>query len=826
MKHTIMLFLAGALFAGFTAELDAQKKAAPAPKAEVKQSQVPALIKKINENTQRKNLKVVQETVEELLKQPDATPSQKCHAYIQLGRAHLSQKKPDGKAVEAAFDKALAVPGIVDTDKIPVYYNRAERAFRSNFPQGGIVYTEAGIIKARDLYREVTNFKGLSNGQKIETHRRLANCLLELMKVEEAFAELQKVINLPNMTWDEMYAAKINLANVYRRALEYDKADKLYREVLEASDKEKLHVHKLNFLYNVIAGRISATKGEAAAREWLKSQPRSADLLSKRIWGAREYDSFIKAHEATLKETEGKNITRRHNDAILGLLSIAYNTGNGAMVQDTVKNKTAFVFKADPGSKARIARKLRDYSIGRYRLMDNLPLKHLSLKLALELEPDNISALNELLRTERAMGKYQESLKTMDTILKLEKATAAQKLDFAISKEAINGKDGKAVAAKVKSIVMDNPDEKQRNDKVLANALLSAARTALAMNKHEMARTIWDIRHELLLNRPKPRLDVTFVKDAPQDITEFINHPYIKDPKNLGVLDFKYGDNLEFLLLTDSAITGRSITESTGAEPTKFAAICDNKGVKLLFIMPCTPERTAQLKQGYGGFGGFEMYLAMGFDQPYHCMLVDGPPNPKVWDSFNTQYNNKDYRTLKAGENYRTSFKITEDCVYLLLELDWTLALNGIPTDGFIWEFEPIHWENRGRSWGGSVSVHNRSTFGHLVFKNMTPENRTAIKRTLLPKAKAAWNKELSSRTGGIIEHWQDPDLGDVKFHKEMIAPFWKKYGAYAAAIKPGMSDEEVNRIYDNAFDQLFNAKFYVQQMRVEYLDRVLTEEE
>ena len=108
----------------------------------------------------------------------------------------------------------------------------------------------------------------------------------------------------------------------------------------------------------------------------------------------------------------------------------------------------------------------------------------------------------------------------------------------------------------------------------------------------------------------------------------------------------------------------------------------------------------------------------------------------------------------------------------------------------------------------------------------MTPENRTAIKRSLLPKAKAAWNTEMSSRTGGVVEHWQDPELGDVRFDKEVIAPFRAKYGAYAAAIKANMTDEEVNRIYDEAYDVLINTKFYVQQLRVDYLDKLLTEEE
>ena len=824
MKHTIMLFLAGALFAGFTAELDAQKKTAPAKAAEVK-SQTPAIMKKLNDAANRKNLAGAQAAFDELMKQSDVTPAQKAAAHYHLGRTMQAQKKADMAAVEAEYDKAMAIPEVSIDVKLAIIYNRADRAFRSNFPGGGIVYTEDGIIKALALNQEAAKLPGLTNMQKINASKRIANCLLELMKVEEAYAELEKAVKLSNLTWDEMYEAKINLANVYKRALEYDKADKLYREVLDSADKEKLHVHKLNFLYNTIAGRIAATQGEAAARAWLKSQPRTENLIRNREYSAREFDKFIKEHEATLKGTDPKKVRDRIG-AINGLISIAIEKGDIAMMQDAVLKKGANVYKEDANAKNQIARRLRGASVGRHSMAGNLPMKLATIKLALALEPGDMKTLEEQLRVENLMHKHADAKATMETILKHEKVSASQKLYYQAHIAAIDGKDAKAVANKIKALVKNAADEKLRTDKELANVLLQAARTAHAMGKDAMAREMWNIRGEMLVNRPKPTLKVPFLKDAPQDITEFIAHPYIKDPKNLGVLDFKYGDNLEFLLLTDSAITGRTITESTGTEPTKFAAICDHNGVKILFIMPCAPERAAQLKQGYGGFGGFEMYLAMGFDQPYHCMLIDGPPRAKVWDDFNTQYNNKDFRVLKAYDNYRSSFKITDNCVYMLLELDWTLALNGIPTDGFIWEFEPIHWENRGRSWGGSVSVHNRSTFGHLIFTNMTPENRTAIKRSLLPKAKAAWNTEMSSRTGGVVEHWQDPDLGDVQFDKEVIAPFRAKYGAYAAAIKANMTDEEVNRIYDEAYDVLINTKFYVQQLRVDYLDKVLTEEE
>lgn len=823
MKHTLMLFLAGALFAGFTAELDAQKKA-PAKAAEVK-SQTPALMKKLNEAANRKNLDGVKAAFAELMKQADITADQKCNAYIIVGKTILNQKKADIKAAEAEFDKALAVVGASDAAKLAVYFSRAERAFRDNFPRSGLIYGEDGVIKALGLYTETAKFSGLSNGQKIEIQARIANCLLELMKVDEAIAELNKAVKIPGLTEEELYTARLNLANVYYRALEYDKADKLYREILDSSNKEKLHVHKLNYLYNRIADRIAETQGQPAAIAWLKTQPRAENLAHDRAIKLMSKAELIKMHEARLKNTDPKSLRDRMG-ALNALLTLSENYNDIALLQDTVLKKSASVFKEDANAKAQIAKRLRGMGIGKHRLTGNLKLKLAVLNLANELEPGNKATLEEKLGVETRLKMFDDAKKTIATLLKTEKITPAQKLYWQANLEAINGTNGKKVADKIKALVKDAGDEKLRTDKELANVLLQAARTAHSMGKDAMARGIWEIRSEMLVNRPKPTLKVPFLKDAPQDITEFIAHPYLKDPKNLGVLDFKYGDNLEFLLLTDSAITGRTITEGTGAEPTKFAAICDHNGVKILFIMPCAPERAAQLKQGFGGFGGFEMYIALGFDQPYHCMLIDGPPNAKVWDDFNTQYNNKDYRVLKANDNYRSSFKITDNCVYMLLELDWTLALNGIPTDGFIWEFEPIHWENRGRSWGGSVSVHNRSTFGHLIFKNMTPENRTAIKRSLLPKAKAAWNAELSSRKGGVLEHWQDPELGDVKFDKEVLAPFRAKYSAYANAIKANMSDEEVNRIYDEAFDVLFNAKFYVQQLRVDYLDKVLTEEE
>ena len=71
-----------------------------------------------------------------------------------------------------------------------------------------------------------------------------------------------------------------------------------------------------------------------------------------------------------------------------------------------------------------------------------------------------------------------------------------------------------------------------------------------------------------------------------------------------------------------------------------------------------------------------------------------------------------------------------------------------------------------------------------------------------------------------MLEHWQDSELGDVDFNEEVIVPFKEKYNQYANAINVNMSDEEVNRVFDEAYYTLINTKFIVEALRRDYLER------
>ena len=68
-----------------------------------------------------------------------------------------------------------------------------------------------------------------------------------------------------------------------------------------------------------------------------------------------------------------------------------------------------------------------------------------------------------------------------------------------------------------------------------------------------------------------------------------------------------------------------------------------------------------------------------------------------------------------------------------------------------------------------------------------------------------------------------DPEVGDPEFYQEVIAPLVEKYNAYADRIQPDMSMEEIHEVFAEAYPFMMNVKFYVQELRFDYLNRKRT---
>jgi hypothetical protein len=222
--------------------------------------------------------------------------------------------------------------------------------------------------------------------------------------------------------------------------------------------------------------------------------------------------------------------------------------------------------------------------------------------------------------------------------------------------------------------------------------------------------------------------------------------------------------------------------------------------------------------------GGYEMYLTRGYGTPYDCLMPSCELGISVCkDAFITQYDNPKYRNFGSGGYASLECRLVEGGVAGLFRVDWTAYVDKLPENGTVWEFEPIHWENGGWTWGGSESVHNRSSYGRLVFDNMNRENLAIIKHRLLPKAKAKYRAEFSEGRNGCLEFYLDPELGDPEFYHAEIAPLIKKYDAYAERIKADMSVDEIHEVFDNAYQFMMNVPFYVSELRAEYLQRKYT---
>ena len=183
-------------------------------------------------------------------------------------------------------------------------------------------------------------------------------------------------------------------------------------------------------------------------------------------------------------------------------------------------------------------------------------------------------------------------------------------------------------------------------------------------------------------------------------------------------------------------------------------------------------------------------------------------------DSFVTQYDNANFRRARQDDGaFTIQHQILDNGVATLIAFSWKAFFNRLPADGDAWSFEALHWEQGGYSWGGSQSVHNRSSFGSLVFANLTEANRRAIKRRLIPAAAAVYRNEIRP-ANGCVEIWEDPELGDRDFFSAAIKPLRETLDGYLKQVAPTMTDAEVDLLFDKAVPQWMNIKYVVADLR------------
>ena len=813
MKKSLYVLFAGAAMLGIGSELYAWNTPSTSPTLKMI-TEAEAVLK-------TKNADNVIAAFENVLKQQDLAVSDRAEIYCKIAEVLLSQRKPRLEEATTYFGMIQKLSDLKPSEQLKYFNAVASSSFNSNFPSysvGGIVYSENGIKNALAVYQlALKTINGLSNAEKIMLSKNIANCYLELMDIDTANAELEKQVKIPNLSDNELLTALANQADAFNRQYDMDKAVPIYKMILEKYPNLPVHERRkfISHVVKYVKDKEGVEKAKTIARQYDEGgmhlyfgDQKAIENFSGKIQAAE--DKFAKADE--------KNKIR----AFYELLAVIDRSGNNGKYEEVWKKHINDMIKINRDEIMKQCEKSCKDILAGWKHQN--PQKVLWLmKIYAQVIPNSIPRLSAQAKQHEACGMYPEYIADLKTLLKnKDQLSEKQKIEYDCTLALLTSKNEKAVAAKIVESCKNAADTELHSQEYIANQLKNYARYAMRISDYKKARVLWDVREKMLVKYEKPSLKVPFIKDGPRDISEFLASDRLKDPKNIGVLNRKFGDKLQFLLETDSATTGRVVTQQDGKNQnfTTFTATCDEQGVRLFIMMPVTPEYIKNMKYGYGYLGGFETYLSTGYDQPYTCMLIDCPPNTGVYDDFVTMYDNPLYRRLmKENKNISYEFGVKNNQLLLLITIDWCAVMNGIPTDGFKWEFEPIHWEKGGLSWGGSESVHNRSSYGDLIFENMTKENVTMIKRRLLSFAKKAYNQENSSK-GGLLEHWQDSELGDVEFNEEVIMPFKEKYNKYANAINVNMSDEEVNRVFDEAYYTLINTKFIVEALRRDYLER------
>ncbi|MBR1921087.1 MAG: hypothetical protein IJ829_03655 [Kiritimatiellae bacterium] len=365
------------------------------------------------------------------------------------------------------------------------------------------------------------------------------------------------------------------------------------------------------------------------------------------------------------------------------------------------------------------------------------------------------------------------------------------------------------------------------DDKVeLAKLLAEQAAEFLRAGDESGARKIWSARAKIVPPRAQVKFNCVWWEAAPHDLRGIVESDfYKKSPK--AVLSYKYGDNLKFLIETDSAITGREMTTDKGEKfrPSELFAFCDRQGVK--FVLRQYLDNMEAIRAGYAGAPGVESYVAMGVDSPYHCVMFGASEDGKAADNFVTQYDNETgYRnTQSAKGTLKFSSLYLDDGVATLVAMPWTAAFASLPGKEPAWYVEFLNWAHGGMSLGGSISVHNRSSFAEMSFKGVDATALTAIKRTLLLKARNTFNETCAARANGFAEMWSDPELGDQAFYLAKVKPLLDELGPFAARVKLDMADDEVREVYDAAGERLLNIDYAIARLRREWLGARLTEE-
>ena len=728
-------------------------------------------------------------------------PSAKMAACRLIAGAWLSEK-PGSTNAFAEFEKALALPGIQLKDRALILTDMA-KAHQNQ---------DAWDAAIADYQRMLADPEA-DNKLRIAALNGIAGNQVDKWQLKEAGETIRKALALPDLKPDEQLAALGNVGALEMRQGNYAAARDVYAKMLEADsgDANKEKVDRLmtaawlaegNFdkaiEINSKPGRGTELAGiyqkqdkpEAARAEFRKILDQATNKPSIVAFGqllriSRENLDYATARIDAEKYLPAQTaVDPNRAGELFGLLKDSMEKGN-----------YAFANWAAPIVMAVTNLQTRDYTLTR------------------------VYRINALCMS----GKGEEARPVAEAAAADAKLAVPDRLRFRLTTTALGstGKPGEMKTALDQAFATVKPDELAAKDK--AAIILNAGKAALMSGKETAARELYGLYEGLLAKADRRSYVCEFMDQAPTDPGSWLASPLLKNPGKMAKMDRKVSmENLEELLATDAVTANRGVSaEGKAGESaetkTDFCIVCDADGIRFFFL--AADPKVGEVTRGFASGGSYEGYLAAGPGQPYYTFLVDLGAGT-LSDEFRTMYPNRYFRIARAEDKTVQSLTTPTDKGFATtLFYPWTLFYDRLPQNGDTWQFDNIRWTRAdGYSWAGSQSVHNRSSWGDIVFGGMTEKARREIKRRLVCKAYAKYKLESNYGARGDIVHWKDPELGDPAFFNAALAPLVDRLDRLGKLVSKDMTDADVDQLFDQAVPDWMEFKYRAAELRTAWL--------
>lgn len=687
-------------------------------------------------------------------------------------------------------------------------------AGEAHLARGG---TEA-LAAASACHERIITDATIANAAKVEALRNIADIQiaglggLELhqMDLAPAHATLERALVINGLSADDRAAALINIGNLHRREDKHAQARAAYEQVLQLKAGDRAIRNARQLIADTFAAEGDLDRAVAIYRE------HQFDLITFfEQRGRRELQ-----HEECMRVLADESATEAARwNAFRRLPAWHPNSRDLTAIRQACDQHLAAFAQKDP---ARLLVLLPTFK----KADVDLETAFVEWAAALLLGAPRLSdgdynlILTGRINALALQGRSQEVADAAKAMAEDARVTPSNRLwaDLIFSTQA-NGTPAVIEAAIRRH---DGLAAKEKSE-----ALLAAGRTALRSRQEPLARLLLDAHRALLVQTGRAEIVCAFVAEAPSDIGGWLASPLLKDARGKAALDRPYGDNISFLVETDSAMTGREAAAQSDTmdddSRTDFHIACDREGLHLFFKAHDT--QVAQVVTGTVRGGGFEMYLAPGNHQAYYTLLTTLPKGDFKPDMFLTSYPNRQHRTPTAESGtFRSQTRPIDNAIATYLFFAWETFYDKLPVTGTRWQFDAIRWTRAGGfSFGGSKSVHNRSSWGDIVFADMTDEHLAAIKRAIIPRAIAKYRQ--AKQVTRPVGNWADPDLGDVTFHEQVVAPLLKRLDEFVIRAGKGMTDDDVRDIFEHAVPGWMELDHHVAAARARYLEERLLAE-